>query len=382
MKIGILTQPLNHNYGGIIQNYALQHVLKGAGMQVETINHHITPKQSLKSKVLKVIEELKGFVNNNNTRYILTKEEKSIIEKNLSDFINKNITLSAPVKTSRDFADIDNKQQYDAYIVGSDQCWRPRYNKGYLENMYLDFVHRDVKRVSYAVSFGADTWEYTTDQTKKCSSLAKKFNLVTVREVSGIDLCYKYLGVGAEQVLDPTMLLTKEDYIELIKKENEESSIGSLFNYILDPTPEKLSFVKRIEKEVGLNSFQVLPKYHSTQRTKDIVKNNIEDCVYPSITSWLRAFMDAKMTIVDSFHGMVFSIIFNKPFWVIGNANRGMSRFTSLLRMLDLEERLIDESSLQTVDIYKTIDWKKVNEILLIKKQKSNNLLFKVLKDA
>lgn len=110
------------------------------------------------------------------------------------------------------------------------------------------------------------------------------------------------------------------------------------------------------------------------------VKNRIEDCVFPSVTAWLRAFMDAEMTIVDSFHGMVFSIIFNKPFWVIGNEERGMSRFTSLLKQFQLEDRLLDVNHLDDIDCSKPIDWARVNRILEDNRMKSKALLLDQLK--
>ena len=129
----------------------------------------------------------------------------------------------------------------------------------------------------------------------------------------------------------------------------------------------------------GLKPFQVLPKYQTEIRTVEHVKNNIEDCVYPSVTAWLRAFMDAKLTIVDSFHGMVFSIIFNKPFWVIGNAGRGMSRFTSLLKIFHLEDRLLDADNLDNVDFTKPINWTLVNDILEEQRKECKELLLNKL---
>ena len=135
------------------------------------------------------------------------------------------------------------------------------------------------------------------------------------------------------------------------------------------------SFINKVAKEKGLQAFQVLPKCQTETRTKEDVKNRIEDCIFPGVTTWLRAFMDAEMTIVDSFHGMVFSIIFNKPFWVIGNANRGMSRFTSLLKVFHLEERLLDANQLHKVDINRPIDWASVNAILEQKRNECINLL-------
>ena len=89
--------------------------------------------------------------------------------------------------------------------------------------------------------------------------------------------------------------------------------------------------------------------------------------------------MDAEMTIVDSFHGMVFSIIFNKPFWAIGNVSRGMSRFTSLLRMFHLEDRLLETDHLDNVDFSKPIDWIMINGILEEKRRVCKILLFDIL---
>ena len=136
---------------------------------------------------------------------------------------------------------------YDAYVVGSDQCWRPRYN-AFLSSMFLDFVKGEkTKRIAYAASFGTDQWEFTQEMTSICVPLAQKFDFVSVREDSGLKLCKEHLGVNAVHVLDPTLLLTKEDYTHLIKAENEPQSKGTLFNYILDPDAAKSAFINNKE---------------------------------------------------------------------------------------------------------------------------------------
>ena len=124
-----------------------------------------------------------------------------------------------------------------------------------------------------------------------------------------------------------------------------------------------------------------MPKCQAETRTKKDVKTRIEDCVFPGVTAWLRSFMDAEMTVVDSFHGMVFSILFNKPFWVIGNAERGMSRFTSLLKTFHLEDRLLDADRLDNIEISKPIDWAVVNGILEEKRSESKDLLLAQLNE-
>ena len=376
MKIGILTQPLHSNYGGLLQNYALQQTLVRAGHEVETIDWgggsglHETLYR-IKIRVLHTL-----FPNKYpQLKYRPNKKERAIIQRNTNHFINTYINHTEAMHSYEEFVKQASKGKYDAYVVGSDQCWRPCYN-AFLPSMFLDFVQdKQVKRIAYAASLGTDKWEFTPQQTAACVPLAKKFDMVSVREDSGVKLCKEHLGVDAVHVLDPTMLLTKEEYIQLIEKEKEPKSNGTLFNYILDPDAKKSAFIQKVAKAKGLKAFQVLPKCQAEIRTKEDVKKRIEDCVFPGVTTWLRAFMDADMTIVDSFHGMVFSIIFNKPFWAIGNVSRGMSRFTSLLKMFHLEERLLDADNLDDVDFSKPIDWTMVNGILEEKRRECKNLL-------
>lgn len=382
MRIGILTQPLHSNYGGLLQNYALQQSLIQLGHDVETIDWKGGGR--LREALYRIkVTALHALIPNRypQLKYKPTNKELAIIQRNTNHFIDTYINHTEIVRSFDGFIRQVEKGNYDAYIVGSDQCWRPCYN-AFLYSMFLDFVQeKHVKRIAYAASFGTDKWEFTPQQTTICASLAKKFDIVSVREDSGVRLCKEYLGVDARHVLDPTMLLAKEDYIQLIEKEKETKSNGTLFNYILDPNAKKLSFIQKVAKDKGLKSFQVLPKCQAEIRTKEDVKNRIEDCVFPGVTTWLRAFMDAEMTIVDSFHGMVFSIIFNKPFWAIGNVGRGMSRFTSLLRTFHLEDRLLDEEHLDNVDFSKSINWNMVNRIMEDKKRECKALLLNILKN-
>lgn len=376
MKIGILTQPLHSNYGGLLQNYALQQTLVRAGHEVETIDWG--GGSGFRAMLYRMkVQVLHTLLPNRYPllKYMPNDKEKSIIQRNTHHFINTYINHTETIHSYEGFVSQAAKGKYDAYVVGSDQCWRPCYN-AFLPSMFLDFVQdKQVKRIAYAASFGTDKWEFTPQQTAVCVPLAKKFDMVSVREDSGVKLCKENLGVDAVHVLDPTMLLTKEDYIQLIEKEKEPKSDGTLFNYILDPDAKKSAFIQKVAKAKGLKAFQVLPKCQAEIRTKEDVKKRIEDCVFPGVTTWLRAFMDAEMTIVDSFHGMVFSIIFNKPFWAIGNVSRGMSRFTSLLKMFHLEDRLLDADNLDDVDFSKPIDWTMVNGILEEKRRECKKLL-------
>lgn len=377
MKIGILTQPLQPNYGALLQNYALQQVLIHEGHDVETIDWKVPTTMRVKIALFRRYVFSMLFPKYFQYLYLPSKKEEQMIRMNINSFVDTNIKHTNTIYSKNGFYKQGIMGKYDAYIVGSDQCWRPCYNP-FLLSMFLDFEKRtEVKRLAYAASFGTGHWEYTPKMTKKCATLAQMFDFISVREDSGVKLCHDYLGVDAFHVLDPTMLLSKEDYINLIK--HEPASAGRLLNYILDPNPLKSAFIQRIAEATSLKSFQILPKYYGETRTKEDIKKHIEDCIYPGVTTWLRAFMDSEMTIVDSFHGMVFSIIFNKPFWVIGNEQRGMSRFTSLLKVFQLENRLLNIDNLNDIDINQAIDWNNVNAILEYKRSESKSLLTKQL---
>jgi len=381
MKVGILTQTLHNNYGGLLQNYALQQTLIRQGHTPCTIDHtRIDKVLWLKLEVSRVKARIYHLIFPKRCLgpdYVASKHEESIISQNTNYFIDKYICRTKTISSHKDFLHIAEDFGFQAYVVGSDQCWRPEYNRSFLKEMFLCFAEKqsDVKRVTYAASFGKDEWNLPLETKKECARLAKLFDFVTVREESGVSLCKEHLGVEAQHVLDPTMLLTKEDYIKLVEQEGELQSPGDLFYYILDPSQAKTKFVMDAANSMGLVPFTVMPKYPRGYRSKKNIKDNIGDCIYPSVTSWLRAFMDAKMTMVDSFHGMVFSIIFNKPFWVIGNAGRGMSRFTSLLKSFGLEDRLINID--QPIGIYlkKIINWDSVNKQKEILSEKSKSLL-------
>lgn len=382
MKIGILTQSLSTNYGGLLQNYALQQILIRAGFEVETIDWGEPEgfRQSLYRIKIRVRHAL--FPGRwPKPMYRPGADEISAIRRNTDYFVNKYIRHTEELTSKSMFAKQAESGGYEAYVVGSDQCWRPRYNY-YLPAMFLDFARdKKVRRIAYAASFGTDKWEFSQRQTDICAPLAKKFDLIAVREDSGIELCKKHLGVDAVHVLDPTMLLDKEDYIYMCEEDNEPRAEGTLFHYILDPDDMKTSFIRKVAAETGLKAFQVMPKRFIGNLTREDTKCRIEDFVFPRVTAWLRAFMDAEMTVVDSFHGAVFSILFNKPFWVIGNEKRGMARFTSLLKMFHLEDRLVDEKNLDNLDFHKAIDWNEVNSILEEKRRASKELLLENLHD-
>jgi len=359
MKIGILTQPLISNYGGLLQAWALQTTLERLGHEVIILNRVYGSDRSPLIEFMAYIKRVIFSVISNNRNSSLTEDDLSYIRQHMARFIAKYHHKSPDLHNSRELKTFARKNRIEAFVVGSDQCWRPWYSPNIL-NYFLDFAEGwNVKRLSYAASFGVDQWEFSSTQTEKCAVLAKLFDAISVREESGVELCNKYLGVDAQLVLDPTLLLRKEEYVQLVKNEKEPQVGGELFCYVLDMDKSKSEFIDRVAAEMGFKTCFCMPRL---KRTYENYVKDKDSCVFPPVTKWIRSFMDAEIVVADSFHGTVFSIIFNKPFWVLGNSVRGMARFYSLLKLFGLEDRLITPDRLVNLDISQPIDWALVNK--------------------
>lgn len=359
MRIGILTQPLSRNYGGILQNYALQQVLREMGHEPYTFDLGLyTWKDWFIITIKCIIKKIIGI----SCTLPESPSHRRNQEKILRKFVTKHITLASP-RCKRPTPKQILKYKFQAIIVGSDQVWRPKYNYP-IEKMFLDFTHGlDLKRIAYAASFGTSEWEYKEKQTKNCRLLAQNFDAISVREDSGVELCEKYLNVFATHVLDPTMLLTKDDYNKLIA-DIPISKENYLFAYILDENENKTSFITKIAREKRLTPIII----GADKELKDS----------DSIEKWLAYFRDAKFIVTDSFHGTVFSIIYNKGFVVIGNLRRGVNRMQSLLTMFNLSDCLLSspmDMEFMQNDI-KNINWEYVNEEFG-KKRKMSIFFFK-----
>ena len=374
MRIGVLALQLRYNFGGILQAYALQKTLKELGHDAVHIDQYryVSIGPWYRKYPIYLKRAMRKFLFGENLIVradVAINNATNTISTHTEQFINKYINRIF----TKDFSNI-TKENFDAFIVGSDQVWRPKYFFSAIENAYLDFAKEwKIKRIAYAASFGTEEWEYNEEQTANCAALLKKFNAVSVRESSAVQLCNDNFGVKAEHVLDPTMLLLKEDYIKLIKDYNATQSDGNLFCYILDEGEEKKSIIDCVAKEKVLKPFYVNSRY-------DDHNAPLEERIQQPVEKWLRAFYDAEFVITDSFHACVFSIIFNKPFIVYGNRERGLARFNSLLSIFGLEERIVSTKEEATKAISEPINWEKVNESHRQWKEKSMSFLNNNLK--
>lgn len=365
MKIGILTLPIAENYGGILQAIALYRYLHNQGHDVVLIYKETEPKifkEIIKQILSKIpFHNFKGIKTTNNQK--AWRERKKFHRP----FIEKEIyKISENLYTKQDLENFTKKENFNAVIVGSDQVWRKAYiDDKYYKSYFLDFVAgSEIKKIAYAASFGKDYWE-GKDDIDDISKLLSDFTAVSTREKSGVAICKNSFGFSdAKHVLDPTMLMNKEFYKNeiILKYDTSRVSKGGLLTYVLDEDNEKKEIINFVKEKLHIININHLKGFNSFKT------------IY-SIPEWLASFSNADFVVTDSFHGMVFSIIFEKNFVVIGNKTRGIDRFLSLLSLLELEDRLIFSSKQINNKSFKLINYDRVNFILNKQIEKSLSFL-------
>ena len=353
MKIALLNLPVDNNYGGNLQRYALVKVIQGLGYDVEHINLRFNIVVKWKPLIITAIKRtIKSIIHQNRYEIFPTWNAYKRYKNRtaLTDvFYDKYVPHTKVFRTKEDLSHIYG---YDAYLVGSDQVWRKLIAKPHGINTYFFEFLKDTnaKRIAYGVSFGTAENELSNEEIYQLGILYKKFIAVSVREKSGLSLLrlYGWNHPEPQLVLDPTLLLDKLDYNSLIEKSRTYEPDGSLFSYILDYSEEKERIVNDIVHKYSLKSFFL--SLSSDRNT--------------SIEQWLRFFKDAKMVITDSYHGLLFSIIYNKPYFLIKNEFRGNARFDSILGLFHLSENELQRE-----------DWTEVNLIKEEMKRKSMTFL-------
>ncbi len=369
MKIGILTLPLHTNYGGILQAYAMQNVLERMGHEVEVFDKPDQIHRPLWRNSMTFAKRLalRAIGKSISLNY---QKEYNIRERAKRKYVNVFIQKYIRRRIVNRYEDI-SPNDYDAIVVGSDQVWRRDYMpENDVRIAYLDFTKGwNIKRLAYAASFGIDSWTYNKKDTQIAKQAIQRFNAVSTREKTGVELCKKYLDYAdAIQVLDPTMLLDKSDYESLVAQSQQtHKPDGDVMLYILDYTDDKREFVKMVAEKLNLRPFDTNSKY-------EVKGASLDEIVQPPVEQWIRSFMESSFVITDSFHACVFSILFHKPFIVIGNKKRGMTRLESLLYLFGLEERLIYNLETPKESII-SIDWNNVNAKLNLLRSSSCNFL-------
>lgn len=378
MRIAVVTLPLHTNYGGLLQAFALKNVLEGMGHSVTVLDlkDKMPAPKGIKAPFKYMGRMLRRLVKGSEGPEVFKelryRRELPVLATYTSSFVDRYISPRL-IGSYRDV----REGEYDAFIVGSDQVWRPLYFRG-IEDAFLKFTRGwDVLRIAYAASFGTDKLEYEYMQLEECSRLLADFDAVSVREDAAVGMCEEWLDhEGAVHVLDPVMLPDADIYRSFASSQEKHPAEGRIMTYILDPSDEKKHVVEFMERVSGLGTYDssVWPY---------VAGRSLSERVVPPVEQWLAAFADCEIVVTDSFHGCVLSVLMHKRFVAVGNSRRGMSRLNSFLSMFGLEQRLVhgidpeDDGSFLLSDI----DWERVDAVLQQQREKSLGFIKDSLKD-
>lgn len=354
MKIGILTFHFAHNSGAVLQAYALQKALSKFGHEVYIIDYIPENMKKLQYKKYKIFPNKKNLPLKIQFKIIFRLIYNfSPIAKRITEyekFQKENLNLTQRVNKEE-----LKKLDFDAYVLGSDQIWNSGITVGFEDAYFGEFANKNkAKIISYAASLGQNEIE----NNEEFKRLLKNLNVISLREKASVDFVKQYTDKAVIDVLDPTLLISKEEWEKRFDlKINEKKYV--LF-CIINQQQKDLEFAKKIAKE-NILKLIILRDY------KDIRNFNFKILINTPY-NFLRLIKNAEYVVTDSFHGIVFSIIFRKEFFVIRRESKFL-RIESLLDMLQIKGRIIGEE-IQEIDygnVYKILEKEREKSIKFLK---------------
>ncbi len=359
MKVASLALDDYSNYGNNLQKYALQHTLKKFVDFTELLWHNAN---AFFSETAQFSYMPKPFLKNcdpfSQQKYIL---REAVRINKIKEFENRYIKVRFDIPYIEEIAD-----EYDYFVVGSDQVWQPLW----IESKYfLEFVPRE-KRIAYAASIAAP---FIPDQLKEFFKRGiSGFDYISVREENAVKIIKELTGQDALLVLDPTLLLTLEEWLDIAQKPswlNEKYQRGYILTYYLRTEPHPI--IKIIAQKLNLPVINLLDW-----------DNYWHYIVGPE--EFIYLFANAALIFTNSFHGVAFSINFKKPFINLEvDAEKNMStRIPGLLKMFNLEDRIAKPGKNYSIDYLFEIDFSTRDKILLQERNKAFQFLLNALSGA
>ncbi len=363
-KIGIITLCGYHNYGNRLQNYALQSVLEKLGFTVWTIKNITVQK---KSSLIERIARNRGNLLN----LFVAKYQNRKIKKLKNERTQRFVQFSKQYINETDYTiselsiPDDLSENFDFFVTGSDQVWNPNLNRGSFVE-FLQFAPSE-KRVSYSASFGVSKIpeHVKADFRERINQMA----YISVREEAGAKIVNELTERDAEVLVDPTMLLNKEEWFSIAMTPTFKPKSNYLLTYFLgDGSNEYREWINHISKTFDLEVINLL-------------NPNAKDAYLTDPGEFIDLINDAALVCTDSFHGSVFSILMNTNFMVFDRIEKKEatmgSRIDTLLKMFGLNARKWHKN-IKDDEVFNT-SFSHVDEILSIERNKAMNYLKKAL---
>ena len=321
MRIGKLTLDGYFNYGNLLQNYALQQFLLNYADAVDTIWHEKERYYISGSHRLTWKEMIKFVLNWNNFRDFYHKQHLGCEierQKKIKKWSDQHIHIRMDVTDLHDIAN-----EYDYFVVGSDQVWNPYAD---LQSNFLSFAPYD-KRIAYAASIASPDIPEKKVELYKHGFNGMKW--ISMREQEGANTVKQFTGRDVPVVVDPTMLLTPEEWRKVSRKPAWYRGEDYILTYFLGNRPD--AAIQQVANKIGLPIVNLLDE-------------EVYEHYVTGVDEFIWAIEHASLVYTDSFHGTVFSILFQRPFVVcnrVGEEAVGKmsSRIDTLLSYFGLEGR-------------------------------------------
>ena len=359
MKISLITLHCVNNYGSVLQTYATQKVLSDMGHTVEIVDFYrpdLTLIHKLFSCYLYEQHNFKGLLKN-----LIFLPSNIAMQKMFSSFRKKYFKLTAQKYYKE--SDFDKYPlNADAYIVGSDQVWNSVLNHGLIRPYYLSFAPKGKKKIAYSSSFGVDKLKEEEKAYNK--ELLSSFDYITTRELSGTSIV-KDLGINnVSQILDPTLLLSKEKWLKISETCKEKDQY--ILVYQLHHHEGLDTYISELAQKYKLKVIRICYRYDEIRK--------FGHCIFlPRVEQLLGYIAHANYVITDSFHVTAFSVNLNTQFESIVPAKQFGGRISSLLTLVNLQNRAIyDYNHCQYEN---KIDFNPVNDILDKKRNEDISLV-------
>lgn len=320
MKVGIVTYHFANNFGAALQTYALAEAIKKqTGNEVEIVDY--------RHWFIRMTDNLRHFPISPNLKEIFsglkTFSQRKRRKEKFNQFYREYYILSSTYNNYKSLK--KNLPDCDFFICGSDQIWNPIVTLGVAPAYYLDFVNDNRKKISYAASIGVDN--VREKYKKQMIEYINRLDAVSIREQSGIDLVSKYVEKEICLAIDPVFLLEETHYDKMAPEPIVHEEY--ILVYIMQNNDTVYEYVKKVKELLAIPVIAI---------SRYGYKHSCVDKLYVDVgpKEFVNLFKYARFCCTNSFHGLAFSIIFKKNFFLIPS-NRFNTRMKNLLTVLELE---------------------------------------------
>lgn len=366
MDVKVITRHMPSNYGSLLQTLATQKVIERFGHTCSIIDYE-RPDERGYQAVKTALNQKEGWRSNplKKAIYIALRYPTEALAERKFDKMRKELLHLTPLCQSTE--DL-SRLKADVFMTGSDQVWGPMMNGQYDKAYFLDFV-REGQRVSYAGSFGKT--EFTHETIEAYRKMLSRYDALTVREDAALDMLKEWGLPCKGQVLDPTLLLTADEWLQMVGEGKAPCKGQYILVYQIHNDPALNAFAKQLAARQGLPLVRVSVSLHQISRGGHL-------CYLPDLRGFIACIKHCRWMVTDSFHGTAFAINMNKQFVEVLPKNKTGSRNQSILRLTGLTHRIVsDVSDIQVVDT--DIDYEKVNQNITKERAKSLALLKSIL---